>query len=432
MGSYGEDRRVLVIKFGGRTLSDPVRIRKCAEKVASIASHDKVVVVVSAMGDQTSNLISMAHDVTLNNPKPLDTVRAASFGEMISATLFASSLEAMGCAANAVIPYDETWPIIASEPRQSVLSVEKINEDRQITIHDGETRRRVNEYIIPMMDNGQVPVICGFLATDPVGTLTTLGRGGSDTTAFILGKYLHASEVIIVTDQQGVLKADPATVDSPEKISVISTDQLDSMARSGARVLHPHSLVHKTPDMKARVVNFESPDITQGGTLIEGFLRATLRSTPYPLALLNIVGEDFEENSKAVGNIVSSVTDAAIPVYACSLTPGYLGVFVKDEDSERAYHVMHGCIAKDKRMKSLALKKQIARVTISSPKFQDQPGILAIITRSLGEQNINVIDLVTLQGDISVFIDWAERERVIRTLRRLAVSARLDEVLMGN
>jgi len=93
---------------------------------------------------------------------------------------------------------------------------------------------------------------------------------------------------------------------------------------------------------------------------------------------------------------------------------------------------MHGCIAKDKRMKSLALKKQIARVTISSPKFQDQPGILAIITRSLGEQNINVIDLVTLQGDISVFIDWAERERVIRTLRRLAVSARLDEVLMGN
>ncbi len=423
--------RTLVIKFGGQTLKDGERVRENAKKVARIATTANVVVVVSAMADETSRLIALAHEVTGDNPKAIDTIAAAAFGEMKSATLFASALEAAGRPARAVLPSDEIWPVIASEAKEEPLSLEKINEDRRLTMHEAESRRRLENGIIPMLEQGITPVVCGFLARDPEGHLTTLGRGGSDTTAFFLGKLLNAEEVIIVTDTEGVLKADPRTVEKPEKLSVISTEQLDSMARSGALVLHPHSLEHKTPDMRARVVHFQNEDITQGGTLIEGFLRATLRSTPFPLALISVVGEESMEDPSLMSHIAASLAEANITFHGLAVTYGYMGIFVPESQSEQAYHRIHDRLQAEASFKSIALRRNVARVNISSPKFQDQPGILAHIAKLMADHNINVIDLITLQGDVAVYVDWSEREVTIQLLRRLAVSARLDEVLAG-
>jgi len=425
-------RRTLVIKFGGRTICDAERIHESAGKVARIAEADRVVCVVSAMGDETSRLIGLAHEVTGGNPTPRDTVRVAAFGEMTAATLFAAALESLGCPARAVLPTDEAWPVIASETREEVLSLEKINEDRRLIIHETESRAKVRDEIIPMLEKGITPVICGFLARDPDGRLTTLGRGGSDTTAFFLGKLLGADEVIIVTDQEGVLQADPRAVDKPEKLSFISTDQLDSMARSGALVLHPHSLAHKTPDMRARVVHFNSEDLTQSGTLIEGFLRATLRSTPFALGLISIVGEEAIEDAGLLSHLAASLHEVGITFHGLAVTPGYMGIFVPESDGDQAYHRIHDRLHAEASFKSISLRRNVARVTISSPKFQDHPGVLSHIAKLLADHDINVIDLITLQGDVSVYIDWSDREPTIQLLRRLAVSARLDEVIAGS
>lgn len=412
-------------------MRDGEMIRVNAEKVARIASSDRVIAVVSAMGDETSRLIGLAHEVTSGRPTPRDTIRVAAFGEMMSATLFAAALEAAGCPARAILPTDEAWPVIASEAREEALSLEKINEDRSLTIHEKESRKILEEHIIPMLEQGITPVVCGFLARDPEGRLTTLGRGGSDTTAFLLGKLLSADEVVIVTDQQGVLQADPQAATDPGKLAVISTEQLDSMARGGARVLHPHSLTYKTPDMRARVVHYESPDITQGGTLIEGFLRAKLRSTPFKLAMVSVVGDEAIEDAGLLSRLAQSLGGAGISVHGLALTPGYLGIFVPEAACGEAYHLLHGRLQEEAGFKSLAMKRNIGRVTISSPKFQDQPGILAYITKVLADAEINVIDLITLQGEISVFVDWTDREATIQLLRMLAVSARLEEVIGG-
>ncbi len=424
-------KRTLVIKFGGRTLKDGDRVRENAHKIARIATTADVVVVVSAMGDETSRLISLAHEVTDGCPTPGDTVSVAAFGEMKSATLFATALEAQGRKAKAVLPGDESWPVIASEAKEEALSLEKINEDRRLTMHEAESRKRAQDYIVPLLKDGITPVVCGFLARDPEGRLITLGRGGSDTTAFFLGKILDADEVIIVTDTEGVLKADPRAVSDPEKLSYISTDQLDSMARSGALVLHPHSLEHKTPDMRARVVSFNSEDLTQGGTLIEGFLRATLRSTPFPLALISVVGEESIEDPGLMSHLAASLADADITFHGLAVTHGYMGIFVPEKDSDQAYYKIHDRLQAEASFKSISLRRNVARVTISSPKFQDQPGILAHIAKLLADHGVNVIDLITLQGDVAVYIDWSEREVTIQLLRRLAVSARLDEVIAG-
>jgi len=425
------EKKTLVIKFGGRTLQDADRMRSNAAKVARIASVNNVIVVVSAMGDETSRLINLAHEVTEGHPTPRDTVRVAAFGEMTSATLFAAALEAHGHPAKAILPTDEAWPLLASEVGEQALSRQKINEDRRLTLHEKDSKEKVSTHILPLLERGITPVICGFLARDPEGKLTTLGRGGSDTTAFFIGKLINADEVVIVTDTAGVLDGDPRAVESPEKISVISTDQLDSMARSGALVLHPHSLEHKTPDMRARVVHFEEDDITVGGTLIEGFLRATLRSTPFPLALVNVVGEEAIEDPRLLSHIAAGLDESKITFHGLAVTHGYMGIFVPEADSDKAYHIIHKKLQAEASFKSISLRRDVARVTISSPKFQDQPGILSHISKILSENKINVIDLITLQGDVAVYVDWQDRENTIQLLRRLAVSARLDEVIAG-
>jgi aspartate kinase len=431
MVEHKPESRMLIVKFGGKTLATGDLIRMNAEKVARIASKDRVVVVVSAMGDETSRLIGLAHAVTGGQPTARDTVRVAAFGEMTSATLFAASLEAVGCPARAVLPTDEAWPVIVSEGKEEALSLEKVNEDRRLTIHEQECRERIEAGISKMLEQGITPVVCGFLARDPGGRLTTLGRGGSDTTAFLLGKLLTADEIVIVTDQEGVLKADPRAVSKPAKVAVISTDQLDSMARSGALVLHPHALALKTPDTRARVVHFENELLTQGGTLIEGFLRATLRSCPIPLALISVVGEEAIEDAGLLSRLAASLDEAGISFHGLAVTPGYVGIFVPESESQEAYNHIHDRLQAEASFKSIALRRNVARVTISSPKFQDQPGILAHIAKILADREINIIDYITLQGDVSVYVDWADREAVIHVLRRLAVSARLEEVIGG-
>jgi aspartate kinase len=431
MASPISDPRILVIKFGGKTFGTGELIRQNALKVARIATKDKVVAVVSAMGDETTRLIGLAHEVTGGEPTARDTIRVAAFGEMTSATLFAAALEAAGCPARAILPTDDAWPVIVSEGKEEVLSLEKVNEDRRLTIHEHECKIRIEAGIAKMLEQGITPVVCGFLARDPAGRLTTLGRGGSDTTAFLLGKLLPADEVIIVTDTEGVLKADPRAVAKPGKVAVISTSQLDSMARSGALVLHPHALAHKTPDMRARVVHFESENLTQGGTLIEGFLRATLRSYPEPLALVSVVGEEAIEDAGLLSRLAASLDEAGISFHGMAVTPGYLGIFVPEVDSQEAYNRLHDRLQSEASFKSIALRRHVARVTISSPMFQDQPGVVAHITKILAEKAINVIDYITLQGDVSAYVDWADREVTIQILRRLAVSARLEEVIGG-
>jgi len=424
-------KKTLVIKFGGRTLKDGECIFNNAQKIARIATVNRVIVVVSAMGDETSRLVNLTHEVTGGNPSPHDTVCVAAFGEMKSATLFATALEAHGCRAKAILPTEETWPVIASEAHEEALSREKINEDRRLTLHDKESREKIRKHILPLIEKGITPVICGFLARDPEGRLTTLGRGGSDTTAFYLGRLLKADEVIIVTDTEGVMKADPRSVKKPEKLSVISTAQLDSMARSGALVLHPHSLEHKTPDMRARVVHFKKEDITEGGTLIEGFLRATLRSTQFALSLISVVGEESIEEPGLISHLTRSLAEKGITFHGLAVTHGYMGIFVPENRSDDAYHQIHDRLQAEASFKSISLRRNVARITISSPKFQDQPGILVQIAKLLADHEINVIDLIALQGDIAVYVEWSEREVTVQLLRRLAVSARLDEVIAG-
>jgi aspartate kinase len=421
------DRKLIVMKFGGTSLAEGDRLHDISHRLAAMARTMDIIAVVSAMGDSTSHLIKLAYEATEGNPSAQDTIELAAHGEMIAARAMKAALTHVGMEARAITPFGGMWPIIAIDESPQLLSLEKINEDKPIKICEEPTRKLLHKHILPLVKQRIIPVICGFLALDPDGSLITLGRGGSDTTAFLVAKLLEADEVIIVTDVEGVFDADPKRVSDPGKVKYISLEEMDSLALSGVAVIHPKALAYKSPHTKARVTHYDEETYELGGTEISGFLKATLDFCPHPLALISVVLEGGEERSRIAEGILEVLKESGAEIHGMASTNNYIGVYLREDQGESAYHQIHKKLTGESRFKAIALKKDIARVLISSPKFQPQPGVVAMIGAALAKEEINISDIITLQNDINIYINWDERKQVGLLLRRLALDAALEE-----
>ena len=208
-----------VQKFGGTSVADAARIRHVAEIVAlTYDSGDDVVVVVSAQGHTTDALLEKAAELTpAPNPRELDML--VTTGEQVSAALMAMCLEEMG------------YPAISLTGRQAGVETTAVHGDARIVRID--TRRLLHE-----LYRGRIVIVTGFQGISANGEITTLGRGGSDTTAVALAAALEADRCQIFTDVDGVYTADPRKYSHAVKLREISYDRMLAMAREGAQVLH--------------------------------------------------------------------------------------------------------------------------------------------------------------------------------------------------
>ena len=208
-----------VQKFGGTSVADDVRIRRAAEIAArTYDDGDDVVVVVSAQGDTTDLLLEKAAKLcTAPGPRELDML--LSTGEQVSAALMAMCLEEMGYAAVSLTGW------------QAGVETTAVHGDARILRVD--TERLLRE-----LRRGRIVVVAGFQGLSVHGEITTLGRGGSDTTAVALAAALQAHRCQIFTDVDGVYTADPRKFPEAQKLREIAYDEMLAMARSGAQVLH--------------------------------------------------------------------------------------------------------------------------------------------------------------------------------------------------
>jgi len=194
-------------------------------------------------------------------------------GEEKSVRMMCAALKSMKIASAAYVPSErETWPIIVDSDDTSPIARTKINEERSITLRSEKTSQRFRQNVAKHLRSGVVPVIAGFFGLSSTDQLVTFGRGGSDITAFIVGRFIGADEVIIVTDVEGVLSGDPRIAgDKARLIEEIMVEDLEAMSGAGSRVLHAAALRYKTQEMKARIVNYKSLDkISNTGTSIIG------------------------------------------------------------------------------------------------------------------------------------------------------------------
>src|SRR5271157_4360623 len=257
--------RTIVVKFGGSSLADHERLLKAVVAVVDEAKKGtRVAVVVSAMGKTTDVLMTTAKSASNGKLEKKDLDDILSMGERTSIRIFSTALKTNGAESCYFDPIDSNWPIITDSAFQNANPILK------------DCEKNIRECILPVVENGIIPVVAGFLGKTKDGKITTLGRGGSDTTAFILAEALNADEIVLVTDADGIMSADPKLIPNPKKLKEIDVSTLVGLADSGAKFIHIKALKYKPKSVDVRVINSAHGDLAREGTVVTGALATEL------------------------------------------------------------------------------------------------------------------------------------------------------------
>jgi len=252
--NHEKNRKRIVVKYGGSSLADHERILKAVTAVAEEAKKGtQIVVIVSAMGKTTDTLFHAAKNASNGKVKKRELDEILAMGERTSIRIIAAALKAQGVNSRYVDPHDPEWPIIT----------DNAFSDANPILDTCYERARQN--VLPLVEKGVVPVIAGFVGRTKDNKVTTLGRGGSDTTAFILAKALEADELIMVTDAEGIMSADPKVIGNPKRLPEIDVNTLVGLADSGTKFIHRKALRYKDSSVKVRVIKHSHGNL--GGSL---------------------------------------------------------------------------------------------------------------------------------------------------------------------
>ncbi|MBV0902285.1 aspartate kinase [Haloarcula salina] len=382
----------VVAKFGGTSLGSGDRINRAADSIATaIQQGHEVAVVASAMGNTTDELL----DEINYDADESDRAEIVSMGERTSVRMLKGALAARGIEAVFLEPGSEDWPIITDEYGE--VDVE-------------ETQKRAHALAGQLQD--VVPVITGFLAEDHEGNVTTLGRGGSDTTAVMMGDYMDADEVVIVTDVEGVMTGDPRVVEGARNVGKISVDELRSLSFRGAEVVAPSALSYKTGDLGVRVVHYQHGDLLSGGTSIEGEFQNLIDLQEQSVACVTVAGRAIRNSPGILADLASAIAAEDINIEANSSGMDSLTFYVDGEDAEQAEALLHERIVDDETLSSVTVEDDIAviRVTGGDPS---QSALAHQVTEPLAEAHIHLYDVITSATSVSVFVPWEDREQAL-------------------
>ena len=372
----------VVIKFGGADLATGEKVSQAAQMVAD-ANYKEKIVVVSAMGKTTDSLLYMTSQI--GDVSDADYAELISMGERVSARFFCSALRALGAKAELFDPCKDNWPLITdSKFRNAIPDMKKTTE-------------RTKKFLAPLLATA-IPVICGFIGKDHYGRITSLGRGGSDTTALVLAKCLDADEVILVKETSGVLSADPKIVSVARSLDKLDVHEMFDLAQGGAKIVKPEALRYKQPNQMLRVVDFSSGNLAVGGTEITGSLdigSSELQSRN-DLIAVNVVCEVNAENLSEVFSALSQK-----PIYGVSSGSRSITVFTSDGDIVEVIRRLHDV----PNFKAVSHRENVAMLQVRHPTFIESPGGVATLSTALSRRGINIIEVTTSKATINVFIE---------------------------
>ena len=412
-----------VLKYGGTSIESADRIRRAAQNIAQLVKGgDQVAVVVSAQGNDTNVLLNSVYTATERHSDTQSIFRVVALGEEKSTSLLTAALRSLGVEAVSFVPtLADTWPLIVDCPDAAPLVAQKINEERPLDVQDEESRRLFTQRVLPVLRRGAVAVLSGFFARSTRGELTTLGRGGSDISGVLIGRFLDAEEVTIITDVEGILSADPRLADNPRLIEEMTVEDLETMASRGARVVHPRALRYKPAECRVRVVDFRRQEaLASSGTSVLGTSEPNLNARPEPLSMITLVGKDLAGRTGVLGELASQLGRAGIAITASTTNDTFICLYLAEAQGERAYRVLHDRMTDpslDLGLANVTLRNGVAEVRLRSPEFLQTPGVLAEITAVLARRRINILEMITSLTDIYVYVDRGDQELTLSLLR---------------
>ncbi len=396
---------LIVQKYGGSSVADAERIKNVARRVATTKEKgNDVVVVVSAMGKTTDELISFAHQVT-DQPDERELDVLLSTGETVSSTLLAMALKSLGHKALSLSGAQAGIWTDAVHSRARILTV--------------EAHRIVKE-----LGEGNIVIVAGFQGITREMDVTTLGRGGSDTTAVAMAATLGAALCEIYTDVEGVYTADPRLVPEARKLEEIGYEEMLELASYGAKVLHPRAVelgeLFNIPIMVASSFTEAPGTLIHGGIPME--VRNKVRGIAHDLdvAKVTVLGVPdrpgiataiFEPLAKENVNVDTIVQNASVE----RITD--LTFTVAKSDLSRAMQVVEP-IAKSIGARGCVADANLGKVSIVGTGMQNAPGYAARMFRALYEKGINIELITTSEIRITCIIDQARVEDALVALHR--------------
>ena len=397
---------VLVQKYGGTSVGDAEKIRRVAERIAAARrAGNSIAVVVSAMGDTTDRLIELAESISAApDPRELDVL--LSTGELVSCTLVTMALREIGEEA------------VSMSGAQAGIRTDTAHGSASIVEFDAERVRQA-------LDAGRIVIVAGFQGVTHEMDVTTLGRGGSDTTAVALAAALGAERCEVYTDVDGIYTADPRIVPDARKLPEIGYEEMLELASYGAK-MHPRSIElaawYNTPvlvassarDVPGTLIHEVAPEgegmevanKVRGVTYERGVARITLRAVPDRPGIAAAVFEPLAESNISVDTIVQNasaerLTDLSFTVdrsdlrAALQVTEGVAGTIGAGE-----------CVSHD----------NLGQVSIVGTGMQNAPGVAAVMFSALAEAGVNIEMITTSQIRITCVVDEAQVNDAVRTL----------------
>ena len=397
----------LVQKYGGTSVGSVERIKQVARRVAEfLAQGHKLVIVVSAMSGETNRLISLAKEIQTNpNPRELDVVLAT--GEQVTIGLLAMALRELGIKAKS---YTGSQVSITTDSAHTKARILKIDED----------------HIRADLTAGNVIIVAGFQGRDEAGDITTLGRGGSDTTAVALAAALKADECQIYTDVNGIYTTDPRVVPEARKLNTITFEEMLEMASLGSKVLQIRSVEFAGKyKVKLRVLSsFEEGE----GTLIT-FEEDNKMEQPI---ISGIAFNRDESKITVVGvpdhpgiayQILGPVADANIDVDMIIQNIGRDGTTDFSFTVNRNEYTRTMDILKEQVLPHIGARdviggEKIAKISVIGVGMRSYAGIASKMFRVLAEEGINIRMIATSEIKISVVVDEKYMELAVRVLHK--------------
>ena len=401
-------RKIIVQKFGGTSVADTDKIKNVARTVIKEKQNgNDVVVVVSAMGHTTDYLVKMAKDLS-PNPSSREMDMLLSTGEGVSIALLAMAIQTAG--------YDA----VSFNAMQIGIVTENVHSKaRIIDIKTDKLKKNLQE--------GKIIVVAGFQGVTPDGEITTLGRGGSDTSAVALAAALNAERCDIYTDVEGVYTTDPRVVPNASRLREISYEEMLELAHAGANVLHPRSVeTAKQFNVPLRVrSSFKTDNL---GTLILGVdkmeIYKPVAGVAADLSQARIVVCDVPDTPGQAAMIFGKLAQEGISVdmiiqsYARKVSnTNDIAFTIDSSDLEKTKAALEE-LKDELKAGDIKIDENIAKVSIVGAGMIDRPGIASTMFETLAKLNVNIRMISTSEIKISCLVDKEDAKRAVAALHK--------------
>jgi aspartate kinase len=399
---------LIVQKYGGTSVANPERIRNVARRVARYkALGHQVVVVVSAMSGETNRLIGLAREI-MPEPDPRELDAMVATGEQVTIALTAMALMDMGIKAKSY-----------TGAQVRILTDDAFNKARILSIDEDNIRNDLN--------TGHVVVVAGFQGVDEHGNITTLGRGGSDTTGVALAAALKADECQIYTDVDGVYTTDPRIVPEARRLSTITFEEMLELASQGSKVLQIRS-VEFAGKYKVKLRVLSSFEEEGDGTLItfeeeDNMEQPIISGIAFNRDEAKVTVLGVPDRPGIAYQILGPIADANIDVDMIIQNVGADGTTdftftVHKNELNKALAILKDQVQGHIGAREITGDDKIAKVSVVGVGMRSHVGIASEMFRTLAEEGINIQMISTSEIKISVVIDEKYLELAVRVLHK--------------